>query len=72
MATSDCDWLFQVLRDGEEHTLTEILMKSYDERGHGLTVHSRVAELRDRGHEILWHRESGKARGSSSVYRLVT
>ena len=43
---TDVDFLLSVLADGEAHSQAEILRRSFDERGHGLTVHSRAADLR--------------------------
>jgi hypothetical protein len=69
-AETDCDFLYRVLSDGKPHNLNEILRRSFAERGCGLTVHSRAAELRrDRGLEVAnW--KDGK-RGDGSWYRLV-
>lgn len=68
---SDSDWLLGILGDGEWHTLAEILRRSFDERGVGLTVHSRVSDLRKRGHAIEWEKVAGIERGRGSRYRLV-
>jgi hypothetical protein len=67
--TTDCDFVLEVLADGREHSLNDILRASFAERGCGLTVHSRVSDLRKRGHRIQ-HRTVGK-RGAGSLYRLV-
>lgn len=69
---TDCQWLLEVLRDGKPHSLNEILQKSFADRGHGLTVHSRAADLRKQGHTVEWRHHAGEARGWGSVYRLVT
>lgn len=50
--TTDNAFLLSVLADGRWHTLTEILSRSFADRGVGLTVHSRAAELRRAGHVI--------------------
>lgn len=68
---TDCEFLLKVLADGREHTLTEILARSLNERGHGLTVHSRVSELRRRGHTIEHVTIPGAQRGAGHAYRLV-
>lgn len=49
---TDGGFLLAVLADGGWHTLTEILARSFRDRGCGLTVHSRAAELRRHGHVI--------------------
>lgn len=72
---TDREFLLSVLADGEEHELSEIIRRSQDERGFGLTVHSRVAELRPllapQGKTIVQRsaRQGGRAR---SFYRLVS
>jgi hypothetical protein len=67
---TDCEFLLEVLADGREHTLTDILRASIEQRGHGLTVHSRVADLRARGHEIEHVTIAGAQRGAGHAYRL--
>lgn len=66
---SDADFMAQVLSDGGWHSQAEILWRSQLERGHGLTVHSRAATLRERGHrvECELRRENGRA---VSFYRM--
>lgn len=67
---TDADFLLSVLSDGEPHSLNEILSRSFRERGCGLTVHSRAADLRKRGHVITnTHRAFSK---SDSVYQLAS
>lgn len=66
---TDCDFVLDLLADGREWSLNDILRESFARRGHGLTVHSRVADLRKRGHRIE-HRTVGQ-RGAGSLYRLV-
>lgn len=46
---TDEQFLLDVLKDGEAHTGEEIILLSVGKRGHRLTVHSRVASLRDAG-----------------------
>jgi hypothetical protein len=65
---TDADFLLDVLKDGQWHSLQEILWFSFKERGCGLTTHSRAADLRARGYDVQW--KGGKAR--ESWYRLVT
>lgn len=48
----DARFLLEVLRDGREHELGEILRRSFDERGCGMTVHSRAADLRKLGYKV--------------------
>jgi ribonuclease HI len=68
---TDCAFLLDVLDDGEEHTLNEILARSFAERGCGLTVHSRASDLRNRyGYDVEWCNVPGVKRGDGSVYRL--
>lgn len=66
---TDAAFLLAVLADGREHSLSEILAVSIAERGFGMTVHSRVSDLRKRGYRVD-HRTVGK-RGAGSLYRLV-
>jgi hypothetical protein len=69
---TDCGWLLRLLWDGEPRTLNEILRASFDQRGCGLTVHSRASDLRRRhGYTIVQEKVSGAKRGASSSYRLV-
>jgi len=75
----DCEFLLSALADGEWHTLNEILGRSFRDRGVGLTVHSRAAELRRRGHKIENRTERDPIPGPGrrgftravSSYRLV-
>ena len=70
----DKDFLLAVLADGRWHTLTEILSRSFRDRGVGLTVHSRAANLRRDGHTIANRRLSpgpGKGYKVVSEYKLV-
>lgn len=72
MATqTDKDWLLAQLSDGRWHSLNELLRASFDERGHGLTVHSRAADLRKDGHRIVCEHVPGAKRGNSYQYRLA-
>lgn len=68
---TDSAWLLDLLRDGKAHSLGEILRRSFNERGHGLTVHSRVSDLRKQGHDVLCGRVAGKERGEGWIYRLA-
>lgn len=70
---TDCEFLLDILSDHSWHSTAEILRYSMEERGCGLTVHSRVAELRDprkRGLRIEYRRVAGE-RAAAHQYRLV-
>jgi hypothetical protein len=67
---TDTTFLLRVLADGRSHTLTEILSASLAERGCGLTVHSRAADLRKRGYNVVNERVRDGMRGRGSAYRL--
>jgi hypothetical protein len=54
-----CDQLLQVLSDGRPHDHRQLYAL-------GMIVHSRVADLRDKGHTILCWRE-----GDTSYYQLA-
>ena len=71
MTRTDCDFLLDVLSDNLPHSLNEILRRSFTERGCGLTVHSRVADLRKRGHVIRWRNDAEASRGDASIYTLL-
>lgn len=68
-AETDCDFLLRVLSDGEAHSLNEILRRSFSDRGCGLTVHSRAADLRARGYRINNWKDG--QRGDGSKYRML-
>jgi hypothetical protein len=68
----DAAFLLAVLSDGQWHTLDEIIDRSKAERGCGLTVHSRAATLRDRGHNVI-NDSTGRRNGRVvSKYRLAS
>lgn len=67
---TDCEFLADVLKDGAWHSTAELLRYSIEERGCGLTVHSRVSDLRARGHNVEYRRVRGQ-RASAHQYRLV-
>ena len=48
---TDADFVLEELREGPCTTM-ELIHRSQAVRGFGLTPHSRVAELRKRGHRI--------------------
>jgi hypothetical protein len=66
---TDKQFLLDVLADREPHNLNEILQRSLRERGCGLTVHSRAADLRKDAY-IIENWKNG-TRGDGSWYRLV-
>lgn len=68
---TDVAYLLSVLQDGQPHSSTEILRRSFDDRGHGLMVHSRAADLRAQGHQITCERVPGKRRGDAFTYKLL-
>ena len=68
---TDAAFLLRVLSDGKAHSLNEILQASFAERGCGLTVHSRAANLRAQGHTIIHETVKGAERGAGHTYRLV-
>lgn len=70
-ATSDKAFLLRVLSDGRWHSLPEILNRSVAERGYGLTVHSRAADLRRDGHVIENRTKRSLGRRIVSFYRLA-
>lgn len=71
---TDRDFLLAVLSDGRERSLTEILETSMRERGCGMTVHSRAADLRSPRYGSHDIRQRSERRGARviSFYRLVT
>lgn len=69
---TDCDFILEVLSDHQPHSLNEILRRSFEQRGCGLTVHSRVADLRKRGHVIHWRNDAKARRGDASIYTLAS
>ena len=68
---TDAAFLLRVLSDGRPHSLNEILQASFAERGCGMTVHSRVSDLRSQGYTIDHVTIPGAKRGAGHAYRLV-
>lgn len=68
---TDAAFILSVLEDGEKHSQADLLRRSFNERGCGLTVHSRIAGLRDKGHLITCERVPGATRGEAWVYQLL-
>jgi hypothetical protein len=48
----DTDFMRHVLADGDWHGQMEIIGRSIEIRGHGLTPHSRASTLRERGFRV--------------------
>lgn len=46
---TDDQFVLEILTDGKVHSGKEIEMISLAKRGHGLTLHSRISALRDKG-----------------------
>lgn len=68
---TDAAFLYHVLEDGKWHGQAEIIARSITERGCGLTVHSRAADLRKKGCIVECElRRNGHGR-ALSYYRLV-
>lgn len=67
---TDNAFLLTVLSDGKWHSNTEILTASLEERGCGLTVHSRASDLRKRGYVIETNTKR-PANRRVAFYRLV-
>jgi hypothetical protein len=70
---TDVQFLIDVLADGGWHSNTEILRRSVDERGVGMTVHSRISDVRKRGERdgfTVEHRRVDGERGDAYQYRL--
>lgn len=70
---TDAEYLLMLLKEHAPTpvTLNEILQRSLRDRGCGLTVHSRAAELRAKGWDIQNVRIPGAKRGNASAYKLV-
>ena len=75
---TDNAYLLKILKDGCWHSRDEILSFSFAERGCGMTVHSRAADLRKHGHTVECEKIAGAvgARGGNrrrqSFYRIPT
>ena len=68
---TDSAFILKVLEDGQPHSQAEILRLSFNERGCGLTVHSRIADLRKKGHYIVCDRIPNVQRGEAWTYQLL-
>lgn len=67
---TDCEFLLAVLQDGRPHTQAELLKLSLESRGCGLTIHSRVADLRKKGYDVRCTHVPGENRGRAWAYTL--
>jgi len=65
---TDCAFLLRMLSDGVPRTLNDIIGRSFKERGCGLTVHSRAADLRRQGFNVVNWKDG--VRGDGSWYQL--
>lgn len=65
---TDAEFVLDCLGRGGWWSLNDLLRASLAVRGCGLTVHSRVSDLRAQGH-VVEHRMVGR-RGDGSQYRL--
>lgn len=63
--TSGCERLLRILGDGEWHTARELYANT------SCVVHSRISDLRKRGHLIDYRRTDGND-ASGHEYRLVS
>lgn len=70
MSETDAAFLLRCLSDGKPHTLNELIGRSFVERGCGLTVHSRAADLRKQGHRIVNKFGGFRDRRPVSIYQL--
>src|SRR4051812_11424509 len=67
-----CELLIDLLRDGRWHSTSELLRSTMELTGEGMTVHSRVSQLRGRG-VVIQHRHVGGEEGARAhEYRLVS
>lgn len=67
---TDNDFLARFLADGRWHSRDQIMAASQLVRGCGLTVHSRAADLRKRGHTVEVELRRNDRGRTVSFYRL--
>jgi hypothetical protein len=67
---TDCEFLLSVLDDESWHSTSELLRRSIEDRGFGMTVHSRISDLRSKGFAIE-HRQVKGERAAAHEYRLL-
>lgn len=63
---SHCDRILDALRDGEWHTTADI----YKATGGFLILHSRVSDLRKKGHNVEGRHVPGRTGADGYEYRL--
>lgn len=69
---TDADFVIQQLRHGPRST-NDLLRASFDQRSVGLTVHSRIADLRRHGYQITCHTDGETTNGRTRyVYTLIS
>lgn len=68
---TDAEFLLHLLGDGEWWMLADILQRSQLERGCGMTVHSRAADLRRNGYIVENTRSKNETDRTDSFYRLA-
>ena len=64
---SHCDLILDALRDGQWHTTADL----YRATGGFLILHSRVSDLRKRGHNVEGRHVPGKTGAEGYEYRLA-
>ena len=67
---TDAEFILSVLEDNQPHSQADLLRRSFEQRGCGLTVHSRIADLRRKGYFIACERVPGADRGEAWAYTL--
>jgi hypothetical protein len=65
---SHCDQILEALRDGQWHTTADI----YRATGGFLILHSRISDLRKRGHNIEGRHVPGMTGADGYEYRLCS
>jgi hypothetical protein len=73
MRQTDADFMLSVLSETPEEWVPAmvILRRSFEDRGVGLTIHSRAATLRERGHIIECRVDRAEEMRAISYYRIV-
>lgn len=64
---SHCDLILDALRDGEWHTTADL----YRATGGFLILHSRISDLRKRGHNVEGRHVPGQSGADGYQYRLL-
>lgn len=69
---TDNEFLLRVLKQANGWlSQDEIIRRSQFQRGHGLTVHSRAADLRKQGHMVINKMQRGSNGRAQSFYRIA-